>query len=81
MTRASLRYGRRAPKNAPALKFARFFTGQVPAHPVAADYLARLAAWQMLGNDVAGDCVAVTWANVRRLLSFIAGAEAYPSQD
>lgn len=77
----ALKYGRRAPKNAPALKFSRFFTGAIPAHPVAADYLARLAAWQMLANDIAGDCVAVTWANVRRLVSFIAGAENYPVLD
>jgi hypothetical protein len=80
MPSTPLRYGRRAPKNAPALKLSRILTGKVPAHPVAADYLARLAAWQMLGNDSAGDCVAVTWANVRRLVSFIAGAENYPSQ-
>src|SRR5437588_4357641 len=66
---------RRAPKNAPALKFARIFTGKVPAHPVAADYLARLTAWEMRGNDVAGDCVSVTWANIRRLLTFIRSEE------
>ncbi|NUR65149.1 MAG: hypothetical protein HOQ47_05260 [Streptomyces sp.] len=78
---SSLRYGRRAPKNTPALKFSRIFTGKIPAHPVAADYLARLSAWDMRGNDVAGDCVAVTWANVRRLLSYMAGVEDYPSQD
>lgn len=81
MTSTARKYGRRAPKQAPALRFARFFTGKVPAHPAAADYLARLTAWQMLGNDVAGDCVAVTYANVKRLVSFIAGAENYPSQD
>lgn len=81
MTTPALRHGRRAPKNAPALKLSRLLTGRTPAHPVAADYLARLAAWEMLGNDVAGDCVAVTWANIRRLLSFILGAEYYPSQD
>lgn len=81
MTSPSRKYGRSAPKQAPALKFARFSTGKVPAHPAAADYLARLAAWQMLGNDVAGDCVAVTYANVKRLVSSIAGAEKYPSQD
>jgi len=81
LTTPALRYGRRAPKNAPALKLSRLLTGKTPAHPVAADYLARLAAWEMLGNDRAGDCVAVTWANVRRLVSFIAGAENYPSQD
>lgn len=81
MTSITRRYGRRAPKAAPALRFARFSTGKLPAHPVAADYLARLAAWQMLGNDAAGCCVAVTWANVRRLVSFIVGAENYPAQD
>ncbi|MFE2563016.1 hypothetical protein [Streptomyces mirabilis] len=81
MTSTIRKYGRRAPKQAPALRFARFSTGKTPAHPAAADYLARLAAWQMGGNDVAGDCVAVTWANVRRLVSSIAGAENYPSQD
>jgi len=81
MPTSSLQYGRRAPKNTPALKFSRIFTGKIPAHPVAADYLARLSAWDMLGNDVAGDCVAVTWANVRRLVSYVAGVEDYPSQD
>ena len=81
MTSPARMYGRRAPKRAAAISFSRIFTGKVPAHPVAADYLARLAAWQMLGNDVAGCCVAVTWANARRLVSFIAGAENYPSQD
>jgi hypothetical protein len=81
LTSTARKYGRRTPKAAPALRFARFFTGKTPAHPVAADYLARLAAWEMLGNDAAGDCVAVTWANVRRLVSFIAGAENYPTQD
>ncbi|WP_037616475.1 hypothetical protein [Streptomyces aureus] len=75
------KYGRRAPKQARALSLSRILTGTVPAHPAAADYLARLAAWQMLGNDAAGDCVAVTWANVRRLVSSIAGAERYPTQD
>lgn len=81
MPSTARRYGRRAPKQAPALKLSRILTGTVPAHPAAADYLARLAGWEMRGNDVAGDCVAVTWANVRRLLSFILGAEYYPSQD
>ena len=35
----------------------------------------------MLGNDQAGDCVAVTWANVRRLVTAIlTAAPVYPSQ-
>lgn len=81
MTSTTGKFGRRAPSRRPALALSRALTGKIPAHPTAADYLARLAAWQMLGNDVAGDCVAVTWANVRRLVTSIAGAENYPSQD
>ena len=78
----SRRCGRRAPKRAPALKFSRIFTGKIPEHPAAADYLATLnGGWQMLGNDIAGDCVPVTWANFRRLLTAILGAEYYPTQD
>lgn len=77
------RYGRREPKRARALQLAHFLTGVVPAHPAAADYLARLnGGWAMLGNDVAGDCVAVTWANFRRLMTaLVAGREEYPTQD
>jgi hypothetical protein len=42
----------------------------MPAQPPYVDYLAKLGGqWQMLGNDVAGDCVAVTWANFRRLVT------------
>jgi hypothetical protein len=75
--------GRRSPKNAPALELGRWLTGSVPAHPDSADYLAALGgAWQMLGNERAGDCVAVTWANVRRLVtSTLTDTPSYPSQD
>lgn len=45
--------------------------------PTTVDYLAQLGGgWEMLGNDRAGDCEAVRWANHRRLM----GA-AYPPQD
>jgi hypothetical protein len=81
MTHTARRYGRKAPKRAPAIQLSRALTGVVPAHPAAADYLARLSDWQMLGNDQYGDCVAVTWANVRRLVTAVAGKENYPSQD
>jgi hypothetical protein len=81
LTIIARRYGRREPSRRPALSLSRALTGKLPTHPVAADYLARLAAWQMLGNDVAGDCVSVTWANVRRLVTAIVGAENYPGQD
>lgn len=77
------RYGRRPPKRARALQLGSFLTGAVPAHPAAADYLARLGGgWGMLGNDVAGDCVAVTWAHFRRLVTaLLGGREVYPSQE
>jgi hypothetical protein len=82
-TRTPGKYGRRSPKNAPALELGRLLTGKVPAHPAAADYLAQMGGgWQMLGNDQAGDCAAVTWGNVRRLVTrFLGDAEHYPSQE
>jgi hypothetical protein len=77
------RYGRRSPKRAPAIQLAPHLTGVVPPHPAAADQLARLkGGWKMLGNDVAGVCVSVTWANLRRLLTAVLGGrEVYPTQD
>jgi hypothetical protein len=72
-------YGRKPPKRAPALRLSAYLTGTVPAHPAAADYLSRLSGWQMLGNDQYGDCVAVTWANTRRLVTAVLAAENYPS--
>jgi len=81
MTRTPGRYGRRPPKRHPAIQFSHISTGVVPAHPAAADYLAALSGgWQMLGNDVAGDCVAVTWANTRRLVTASLAVENYPGQ-
>jgi len=73
-------YGRRPPKNAPALRLASFLAKAVPAHPRSEDYLAKLSAWQVLGNDVAGDCNAVTWANMRRLVTGVLSTEYYPTQ-
>ena len=76
------KYGRRNPKNAPALRLSALLTGVIPPHPATQDNLSKLSGWQMLGNDVAGDCVAVTWANFRRLVTAeLAGSENYPSQD
>jgi hypothetical protein len=77
----ALKYGRRAPKNAPSLKLESFLSKAVPAHPTHEDYLGGLSGWQMLGNDVAGDCNAVTWANMRRLVTATLSTENYPSQD
>lgn len=79
---AGLKFGRRSPKNAPALHLGVYLTGVVPAHPVAVDNFAALnGGWQMLGNDSVGDCVAVTAANVRRLMTHLAGHETYPTLD
>jgi hypothetical protein len=74
------KYGRRPPKNAPALRLASFLSSAVPAHPRSEDYLAKLTGWQMLGNDAAGDCNAVTWANMRRLVTAALSTEYYPTQ-
>jgi hypothetical protein len=72
-------YGRRKPDlTRPALRLSAYLTGVVPAHPAAADYLTRLAGWQMLGNDSIGDCVAVTWSNTRRLVTAVLSTENYP---
>jgi hypothetical protein len=74
------KYGRRPPKNAPALRFGSFLSSAAPPHPQQEDYLAKLTGWQMLGNDVAGDCNAVTWANTRRLVTATLTTEYYPTQ-
>lgn len=64
------RYGRLVPKRAKAIPFHEIFSGTIPVHPPYVDYLAHLGGqWQMLGNDDASDCVAVTWANFRRLVT------------
>ena len=77
-----LKYGRKAPKRAPSLRLCNYLTGVVPTHPVYEDYLAALGGgWDMLGNDRLGDCVSVTWANTRRLVSSTLGAPSYPDID
>jgi hypothetical protein len=81
--RTAGRYGRRAPKNAPAIRFGDILRQGtvIPQHPASEDYLSRLSNWRMLGNDSAGDCVAVTWANMRRLMTAFLLTENYPTQD
>lgn len=77
-------YGRRPPKNAPALQFRNFarIGATIPDHPSNVDQLQRLHDWKMLGNDRAGDCNAVTWANTRRLVTAaLTSQEQYPDQD
>jgi hypothetical protein len=75
------KFGRKPPKNAPSLKLSSFLTGIIPDHPSSEDYLSRLQNWQMLGNDQYGDCVAVTWANMRRLVTAVLSTENYPTMD
>lgn len=82
MPRTPGRYGRRPnDPSKPRLHLGTVLTGTVPAHDDKVDYLARLTGWQMLGNDEYGDCVAVTWANTRRLVTAALAAEHYPSMD
>lgn len=83
MTQPERKYGRRAPKNAPAIRLGNILRSgaAVPAHPASEDYLSQLSDWQMLGNDQAGDCVAVTWANMRRLVTRFLASEDYPTQE
>jgi len=77
MTRG--KYGRRPNDPArPRIRLARSLTGAVPDHPAAADWLASLGGWQMLGNDQWGDCVSVTWSNLRRLTTAVLTSEFYP---
>jgi len=75
------KFGRKPPKNAPALMLASFLTGIIPDHPTSEDYLSQLQNWQMLGNDQYGDCVAVTWANMRRLVTAALSTENYPTMN
>lgn len=81
--RVAGKYGRREPSNKPAIRFGDILrTGAtIPPHPASEDYLARLTNWAMLGNDKAGNCVAVAWANFRRLVTAFLTSENYPTQD
>lgn len=63
----------------PRIRLSRSLTGVVPEHPSADDNLSALSGWQMLGNDTYGDCVAVTWANLRRLTTARLSTENYPT--
>jgi hypothetical protein len=72
------------PKNAPALRLSTVLAPEahaLPAHPLSEDWISRFTSWQVLGNDQYGDCVAVTWANERRVLTALAGTETYPTMD
>ena len=79
---ADPKFGRLPPKRAPSLKFADIRSAVVPDHPATEDYLSNFKNWQMLGNDTYGDCVAVTWANMRRMFTgAVTATEYYPTLD
>jgi hypothetical protein len=78
---SNLKFGRRSPSRTPSIKFKSILKA-MPDHPVSEDYLSQLSNWQMLGNDQYGDCVAVTWSNMRRFYSALLGEnENYPNMD
>lgn len=73
--------GKRAPKRHRALKFADFHELASETYPPI-DYSEDFTGWLMLGNDLAGDCVAVGGANDRVLESTVlTDAGVYPDQD
>ena len=84
------KYGRKPPKNAPAIRFSAIRrAGAAPVIPVAADYIAAMGGgWLMLGNgpdssvapgfEGCGDCEAARWSNTRRVISTVLGPSASP---
>ena len=79
---ANFQFGRRTPKAAPALAFASFADALViPDHPSRYNSIDGWSGWDILGNDRYGDCVAVTWATVRRIVTTLAGKPSYPTLD
>lgn len=78
-----MQLGRQIVPLRPRLQLGDVLTGTVPAHPDRVDYLMPLnGGWQVLGNDRAGDCEAVRWANSRRLVTAtLTDTVDYPDQD
>lgn len=82
-------YGRRPPKRAPAIRFSAVRRAAVTP-PAAVDYLSPLGGgWKMLGNGPddsvfpgfggCGDCVAVWFANTRRVITTaLTATPSYP---
>lgn len=67
----TLKYGKRDPKNAPSLKFAKYRATAVPTFPPV-DYLKPISwAGTMNGNDSFGDCVACGILNLTLAASSI----------
>lgn len=80
MSHPTRKYGARIDNpTKPALAYAAFRAVTPVPHPDAVDYTD--PGWAMLGNDVAGDCEAVRWANNRRhVVKYLLGSERYATQ-
>lgn len=78
-------YGRLTPKNHPAIALSAILRPGGAAAitiPASENYGLDFTKLQMLGNDVAGNCVAVTWANFRALITTaLTPTTDYPSQE
>src|SRR5882762_2188783 len=72
---------RKADPDRPVLRFAQFFTGQVPTHPATADHFAGISDWGLYQNDRFGDCGPTSVANYRKLVTrSLTSVEVSPSQ-
>ena len=74
-------YGLRPAKQVKALPYAAIQRAVTLTHPPALDTIKGWGGWAMLGNDTYGDCVAVTWATVRRIVTRLHTTETYPGLD
>lgn len=80
-TERARKLGRRAPKNAPALRLSQFLSGTVPAHPASADNLSK-ATYGLYDNDTYGDCGPTSVANQRRQVTkYLTGEQHEPTQN
>lgn len=76
------RLGRRAPKDAPALRLRRLpKAAGIPTVPPTADHFSAIADWGLYANDQFGDCGPVSAANMTKLLTkYLSGFEVSVSQ-
>lgn len=76
-----MRLGLRPPDpDRPVLKFDRFWTGTVPAHPSSANNMSTVSDWGMYGNDKFGTCGPACVGNfIKYLTKDLTGTEVSPS--
>lgn len=78
------KYGRRPPKNAKAMRFARVADALTPlSYPSVSDATVKIPvdSWQMLWNDSWGDCVVVSWSSIRRVITSLYTTENYVTDE